>query len=300
MKKGIAHYKNGNYDVFLFEDGTKIRYTKDNEFKPQFAENIDVKITDRCTGTNCAFCHEGSGPKGLNGDINLPFFDTLKPGTEIAIGGGNVLEHPELENLLKRMKSQGVICNITVNQIHFMREYDKIEDLVNRDLIKGLGISLVSANDKFIDKVKRFKNAVIHVIAGLFSECEYECLKDSDLKLLILGYKDFRRGHDYKERFKETLKQNINWLSDNLDKVTNGFDVVSFDNLALEQLNVEDKVSKDYWDKHYMGDDGNFTFYVDCVRKEFARDSTVPLEKRKPILNDVVNMFNEVKSGLAG
>ena len=28
MAKLLAHYKNGNYDVILLEDGTKIRYNK--------------------------------------------------------------------------------------------------------------------------------------------------------------------------------------------------------------------------------------------------------------------------------
>ena len=129
MKKGLAHYKNGNYDVFLFEDGTKIRYTEEDEFKPEFAENIDVKITDRCTGTNCQFCHEGSGPDGNQGDLNLSFFKTLRPGTELACGGGDVLEHPGLDAFLERMKKQGVVCNMTVNQVHFLQSYDRIKRL---------------------------------------------------------------------------------------------------------------------------------------------------------------------------
>lgn len=294
MKKGLAHYRNGNYDVFLFEDGTKIRYTEEDEFEPEFAENIDVKLTDRCSGTNCQFCHEGSGPEGKQGDLNLPFFDTLRPGTEVACGGGDVLEHPGFDAFLERMKKQGVVCNMTVNQIHFLQSRDRIKHLIDSDLIKGLGLSLVVPTDSFIAKAKEFENAVVHVIAGLFSESDFNKLKGNGLKLLILGYKDFRRGHSYKEKFREGIDKNIEWLSNHLAEVTGGFEIISFDNLALEQLDVKSKVSKDYWERHYMGDDGKFTFYVDCVRKEFARDSTEPLEKRKPIMDDATEMFQAV------
>ena len=44
----MALYKNGNYIVTILNDGTKIRQTKDDEFIPAFAENCDVKITDKC------------------------------------------------------------------------------------------------------------------------------------------------------------------------------------------------------------------------------------------------------------
>ena len=120
--KVLHKYKNGNYDVYLFEDGTKIRHTKDNFYRPDFAENIDIKITNKCTGTNCSYCHEGSSPCGKHGDIlNLKFWDTLHQGQEVALGGGNVLEHPDFISLLYKLRDLKVIANITVNQIHFIK-----------------------------------------------------------------------------------------------------------------------------------------------------------------------------------
>ena len=98
MKKQIiAKYTNGNYKVQILSDGTKIRYTKDNAFKPEFPESIDVKITDYCD-MGCAYCHELSTPKGkhANLDILLEVLKPLLPGTELAIGGGNPLFHPNL------------------------------------------------------------------------------------------------------------------------------------------------------------------------------------------------------------
>ncbi len=54
MKK-LGTYKNGNYIVTMFDDGTKIRQTKYDDFIPAFPENIDVKLTDKCS-IGCPFC----------------------------------------------------------------------------------------------------------------------------------------------------------------------------------------------------------------------------------------------------
>ena len=59
--KTLGVYKNGNYNVRLLADGTKIRETNEDEFIPAFAENCDCKITDKCDG-GCPFCYEGCTP----------------------------------------------------------------------------------------------------------------------------------------------------------------------------------------------------------------------------------------------
>src|SRR5690606_10993012 len=141
----------------------------------------------------CAFCHENSTVEGVHGDLNAKFFDTLRAGTELAIGGGNPLSHPDLIPFLKRMKNQGVIANLTVNQMHFEKSQKLIDQLVSDGLIKGLGISFMKYSSDFVNKVKQYNNAVIHVITGVVSLKELEKLYDNDLKLLILGYKYLRR-----------------------------------------------------------------------------------------------------------
>lgn len=46
--KIIGGYTNGNYNVVIFEDGTKIRATKYDEFIPTRLESCDCKITNFC------------------------------------------------------------------------------------------------------------------------------------------------------------------------------------------------------------------------------------------------------------
>lgn len=106
----IGKYKNGNYVVTLLSDGTKIRETNDNEFIPSFAENCDVKITDKCDG-GCPFCYEGCTPNGRHGDIlNYKFLDTLHSYTELAINGNN-LSHPDLVPFMHKMRDKKIILS---------------------------------------------------------------------------------------------------------------------------------------------------------------------------------------------
>jgi MoaA/NifB/PqqE/SkfB family radical SAM enzyme len=288
----LGEYQNGNYKVSIYDDGTKIRETDANEFTSRFPECMDIKITNYCD-MGCAYCHENSSVNGLHGDILSPkFIDTLYPYTELAIGGGNPLSHPDIISFLEMLKSKNIIANMTVNQTHFTFNNLLINDLVNTGLIKGLGISLNNSKDKeFIEKLKKIPNAVLHVINGVVKIEDLERLYDSDFKILIFGYKQFRRGNDY---YSPIVEENKAKLYEELPNIIKKFQVVSFDNLAIKQLDVKRLMSNKDWNEFYMGDDGQFTMYVDLVNKEFARSSTST--KRYKLMNDIVDMFNVVKS----
>lgn len=295
MIKLLGVYKNGNYSVKLLSDGTKIRVTDEDEFVPAFAENCDVKITDRCNG-GCPFCYEGCTPKGKHGDIlNYKFLDTLHPYTELAING-NDLSHPDLLPFMYKMREKKIILNMTVNQIHFEKHFRNIKEWIDKGLIYGLGVSLAEPTDEFISMITQFPNAVIHVINGVVSVCDLIKLANNNLKVLILGYKNLRRGESYYEENDET----INSLQDDLDKylfpdiITNGwFKVVSFDNLAIKQLNVQNHLPEEQWNEFYMGDDGNYTFYIDMVDGTFGKNSLAT--ERYPIMDNIDDMFNKIK-----
>ena len=78
-------------------------------------------------------------------------------------------------------------------------------------------------------------------------------------------------------------------------RLTDHFDVVSFDNLALEQLHMRDKLSDEDWEMFYAGDDGTVTFYIDLVNGTFARSSLS--EIHYPIGNKTVDeMFQVIRN----
>ena len=290
----IGFYKNGNFTTKIFSDGTKIRETEDNEFIPAFAENMDIKITN-CCDMGCKFCHEGSTINGKHGEIlNAKFIDTLHPFQEVAIGGGDVTSHPDLIPFLHKLKERKVIANVTINQKHFEEKQDLIKYLVDEKLVYGIGVSLVNPTDSFISLIKKYPNAVIHVINGVVKQEDIEKLANNNLKMLILGYKQLRRGKDYLESKLYSIYANQEWLVENLPDIVEKFNTVSFDNLAIEQLDVQRLLSKEEWDEFYMGDDGTMTYYIDMVEQKFAKSSTAPFEKRYDLLDSVDEMFKKI------
>lgn len=292
--KILGTYKNGNYNVVIFNDGTKIRHNKLDNLTPHKPENIDIKICNKCD-MGCPMCHENSTPDGECGDImNLPFIDTLLPYSELAIGGGNPLEHPELVNFLYKLRERNIIPNITVNQTHFMKSLDFIKELCDKQLVFGVGVSLVSPTDEFISAIKQFPNAVIHVINGIVTFEQLHMLYDNDLKILILGYKHIRRGDEYYKTASPLIKKNQDDMYDLVSTLPEHFKVVSFDNLAIEQLDVQSLMSVADWESFYMGDDGSYTMYIDVVNREFAKSSTSLT--RYPLTDDIEEMFNIVRS----
>lgn len=292
----LGMYRNGNFRTTILSDGTKIRETEDDEFKPAFAENMDIKICNFCD-MGCPFCHEGSTTDGKFGDIlNEKFINTLHPYQEVAIGGGDATSHPDLIPFLQKLKDRKVIVNMTVNQIHFEKKQELIRKLVDEKFIYGLGVSLVNPTEKFIELIKKYPNAVIHVINGVLKPSDVEALENNNLKMLILGYKLLRRGDDFYSEDHENIVVKQNWLYENLADIIEKFKVVSFDNLAIDQLNVRRLMSDDEWNEFYMGDDGNFTYYIDMVERKFARSSTAPFDKRYDLLDSVDDMFKKIVS----
>lgn len=293
MKDILTTYINGNYNVVLLNDGTKIRYNDLDNLTPSFAESIDCNITEKCDG-NCGYCYLGCTVNGKHADLSQSFFDTLHRGQELALNG-NDLTHPQLEEFLIRMKDKGVICNLTVNQIHFIRCINKLRDLNQRRLIYGLGVSLVNSNDeKLYEYLKEFPNAVLHTIDGLLSSEDIYNLSDKNIKLLILGYKVLGRGDEYYYKHRTEIEHNINWLKDNIIFLRDKFKVISFDNLAIEHIDLKNKVSRDVWDYFYMGDEGSYTFYIDAVNKEFALSSLSP--ERYSLKDNVDEMFMTIRT----
>lgn len=287
-------YKNGNYTVIILNDGTKIRQTNDDEFIPSFAENCDVKITDKCS-QNCPFCYEGCTKNGKHGNLfKYKFIETLHPYTELALNG-NDLDHPDLIKFLEFLKKKKVFANITVNQSQFIKNFDLIKQLSNNKLVYGIGVSLQHANEELISKMNEITNTVLHTINGILTKEDVEALSNHNLKILILGYKELQRGITYQNSHLDVINSNKKYLYNNLENILSKFKVVSFDNLAIEQLNVKRVVNEKDWDEFYMGDDGGFTFYIDMVKGEFSKNSIS--KDRYPIGNKTIDeMFQFIKN----
>lgn len=299
--KILGSYKNNDYTCTMFSDGTKIRWNDKDSFNPIKPESIDLKITNMCN-MECGMCHENSTPDGKHGDIlNLPFIETMFPYSEIAIGGGNPLTHPDLIEFLEHLKERKIIASMTVNQVHFMHNIDFLKELTDKKLIYGLGISYIGGrHENCINAIKQFPNAVVHVINGIVHMDSLEALAHNDLKILVLGYKEFRRGKVLYDECGSQIDCLESQFYDMLPKIVNDgwFKCISFDNLAIKQLEPKRLMREEDYKSFFMGMDGEYTMYVDSVNRQFAKSSVST--ERYDLMDDIADMFKVIKDGVNG
>ena len=293
----LGRYENGNYTVTILKDGTKIRETEEDCFIPSFSENTDCKLTDKCS-VGCPFCYEGCTSSGKHSEIdfNSPWLNSLHPFTELALNG-NDLDHPQLEELLVFLKRKSIITNLTVNEKQLIKGVKQLKEWQKNNMVYGIGVSFSTGDFKThqeaILATEGLDNVVFHTIAGVTTRGEYEMLSAIHAKVLILGYKELGRGISYKE--KNDVDNKIKELKRSLNGLIEKCFVVSFDNLAIEQLGVKELLSESEWNEFYMGDDGQFTFYIDMVKNEYAKNSLST--ERFPIGNKTMDeMFNHIRS----
>lgn len=271
-------YKNGNAEVKIYEDGTRIIEHPEDVLLLDFPLNIDIKLTSKCSlGYNpktkksfCSFCHESARTDGKTGDMNKlkKVLEDLPPGIELAIGANSIED--SFINFFQWCKTKGFIVNLTINQMHIKRDSSVLEDLINEDLIKGLGLSLrnIKSYSSLPVFVKNYPNTVVHVIAGLD---RFEDIYKSDIKkILILGYKVFGEGKAYYDSNKESIEKNLYEWKTRFILLSKTDKLVSFDNLSLKQLDVRKWFNKDTWNTFYQGEN---SFYIDSVREVFSPSS---------------------------
>lgn len=263
----LHRYRNGGYDVGLYPCGTKMRVEWDASIPPVFPEQMDLKITDWCDA-GCAWCHEKSTTRGQHGDIDamIALLSDLPHGVEIAIGGGDPLSHPGFADLVAGLRANGLVPSVTVNGRHLARHRPLLETLIGRGHVFGVGVS-------FFEKLPDwdYEHMVIHMIAGVDKP---EALDGADRrKLLLLGYKDFGRGAKYRKAFTDSVAKNIDQWFRELP-VLGIKHHLSFDTLAISLLRPDRLfIDPEVYKKRYMGDEGQFSMYIDGVTQTCAISS---------------------------
>lgn len=268
-------YINGNSTVEIFEDGTRVIQFED-QLQLDYPLNIDIRVSSKCAfGYNpktgkafCDFCHESARTDGNECD-----YEKLKEkliglprGIELAIGANNITFN--LVGFISWCKLNGYIVNLTVNQGHVRRDSSYLYTLIDQQLIKGLGVSHRSSLKWDIpDFILNYKNTVFHVIAGIDSIDDVLSLKDKGVKkVLVLGEKNFGFNEGKVDLSTRNHREWYWWVG----KMFDTFDVTSFDNLALVQLNMKRFFSDENWD---IFNQGEHSFYINAVEQYFAPSS---------------------------
>jgi len=269
----IVEYTNGNAVVSVLLDGTRTVTWVDNELKLDYPLNIDIRVQSGCplgynknTGKSvCHFCHESATVDGDECDYTelKSVLAEIPAGIELAIGCNQYSE--QLWEFLHWAKECGFICNLTVNQLTIASMRKHIQHLIDNQLIYGLGVSF-RAITAFIPFTE-YDNMVVHVIAGIDDFSAVKGLSTIGVKkILILGEKDFGFNLGKVDLTSRSHKQWL-WYVNELFKL---FDVVAFDNLALEQLKIKRFIPDDLWKSSYQHE---HSFYINAVDKYFSPSS---------------------------
>lgn len=272
----LIQYPNGNAVISLYENGSRtIEYEDTLELEQPL--NIDIRVLDRCSnGYNpktgkaiCSWCHESQ--RTIGDECNYlelkDKLESLSSGIELAIGANEITEG--LIDFIKWSKTKGFIVNLTVNQFHINKFSSILIKLIEQDLIKGLGISYQSNFKASISSsILEYEHLVLHCIIGIHTIDEI--LNTNFSKLLLLGYKEFGLGVEFYSSNKELIDKNIKDWQMYLPKLFNAKTLVSFDNLAIEQLQVKRFFTSSDWETFYQGEE---SIYINAVKGYLAPSS---------------------------
>jgi hypothetical protein len=254
-----------------------------------------------------------STKRGKHGDIAKikEIIWAFNKKTEFAIGGGNVLLHPQFPEIVEYIKSRHLkhIANITIryDDIHLINNKKVLEDAII-NYVDGIGISVQDVKDleviePFAKKMMREynKHISIHLIPELlgFKKTE-EILKEfTKCNKRINGYPEDARSWDMKKCVKMKalflgLKQvgrasttdRYKFSDDEISKLINASEW----DYCIDTAFIN--TYKDWYAEYYRGDEdlfltrneGEYSMYIDAV-ESIAYKSSYDTEKGFPVLN---------------
>ena len=142
--------------------GMTFRWGRTFEENPQFApwpELADISISNHCT-KGCDFCYRDSRPNSSFMSIDdyehlIKQLSHPKWGNvfQIAIGGGEPLEHPDFMNIIDITLKHGIVPNFTTNGEHLTN--DVITRLKKK--VGAVALSAIDINEVDTQLVKKLK-----------------------------------------------------------------------------------------------------------------------------------------------
>lgn len=276
-------YVNGNYQVTIKKDGTKIRISLDGTFVPKRVETLDINLSNKCN-VGCSYCYINATPQGLDGDFTKLFRFNIPKYTELAINYNGT--HEVFDDFMDRKGTLDWIINLTINSklLNNSEQVVKLQSWIDNTNLKGIGIS----TNTYIEVPLVSDNIVYHTIAGITPTEEIIKMLQANKKVLILGFKQLGRA--------TTVPDLTNWDIDSILSIKKG--ILSFDNLALAQLDIQSKVPANLWDAHYMGEEGTTSFYIDLVTNTFSKssvDSSIKFDATDLNISSMFNIIRRIK-----
>ena len=295
----IKDYKYNYWILINQETGKRITLTFDDNSAPytrsSFPHLVDLIISDQCYH-NCNYCYRNCTPTGKLASIETIYYyleGLYNLGTmEVALGGGDLLKYPHLDDLLncvKEFRKKNMIINTTIRVNSIQTYKNPIEDYIIRKFMETFnGIAFSIDQYHLLNSIKVYlnENSSIQIIPELMDRYFHGLftndIKSCDVKTVtLLGFKKTGRADD--SNFKSvqgstTIEQNRenfkNWIS----MYTNCCRNLNVDTQLIKNI-PEIKSSLKEW--MYTENEGAFTCCINAVdntmmKSSYSNDILIP------------------------
>lgn len=167
----------------------------ENPVRAPWPELADISISNHCT-KGCAFCYKNSTDNHVfmraadYADVLRRLRDDQWGNVfQVALGGGEPLEHPEFAEILDITRRAEVVANFTTNGLHL----DQAAARMIRGKVGSVALSVGSADEINPSKIRLLREADVHV--NLHFVLSDHSLEDA-VSLLQGRYDDLLAGVD--------------------------------------------------------------------------------------------------------
>ena len=308
----------GNWVVFDRRSGTKARYFLDGNEHPEgitrasIPELIDISITSKCN-ENCKFCYRDSKPNGTHASFeyltSLIYYLKSHQVFEVALGGGEPLEHPDFLKIIKHCNNNNIIPNFTTRNLNWLKD-----DKLRKEILSNIGGFAYSVSNSF--DVRKFgfllnkydiefdssscsftRRPSIQIVEGVVNKKEFvnilhECAYHN-FSLTILGLKLTGRGKCFKP------VDNFDMLDVILSERSKGYLCsIGFDTTMAQKY--EGRMENVGINRQlYSLEEGVFSCFIDAVNQEIGPSSFSP-DKMIPFLKNEFEILPEIFQTFAG
>ena len=222
--------------------GVTFRWGKnfqEDAYRAPIPELVDISISNHCT-KGCTFCYRNSTPNNIFMSVEdyetaiRSLYDSRWGNVfQVALGGGEPLEHPQFLEILKVTKKYNVVPNFTTNGLHITKEIARqIKPLVGAVAISFPNILSIKNSKAHIFIEEGIKTNIHFILDRKSIKQGIEILQGKHNELLkgfnaviFLTFKPMGRGsEDNCLELNDDLKTFCNLVDANYCAVNIGFD----------------------------------------------------------------------------
>jgi len=239
--------------------GTTFRWGESFDKNPQYApwpELVDISISNHCS-KECDFCYRDSKPD--NSFMSLEDYEYLLKQLrhphwgnvfQVALGGGEPLEHPDFIKIIDITLVYGVIPNFTTNGKYLtndliMKLKDKLGAIaistldittIDKDIIENLKKNRIKCNLHYVLNYYNLDQAV-DILSGKYNQ--YLRYVNS---IIFLTYKPLRRADSSRVlKMDKNFPTFVNLVDNNSCSIRIGFDAC-FVPMLMHYTNVDTQI----------------------------------------------------------